>query len=346
VNGGNLCLRVRLAAADYGTANGIAEVTILFTTGRTNPSTNVPSTLVHGDGWAAVTSARSSPIPEVYVVPIGATFNPERRIMDFWITSGGFPGDRVVDASTAFSAVGGLNTWQAEQAGTIETVWPPTNPAIYGTELAGVDPIPFLRLQSVLNSQVQGGTLRVAPLTNSGESSIGFYRNADQSGSAAGDRWVLGQGSWGVGAGNFSIGTLTRDSCISIDAQGATTFNYPVSFFSQPSVTIGNRQVGTRPWVAGRFAGSTVASTIIPRTSDGHRGFTVARASTVGEYVVSWTTPHPNGGNYVYFAQAGGLQAIVLAMGATATSLTISFYTYTGSQADPVFPGEATFMIL
>jgi hypothetical protein len=80
--------------------------------------------------------------------------------MDFWITSGGFPGDRMIDASTGSSAVGGFNAWQAEQAGTFDTVWPPTKASIYGTELAGVSPIPFLRLQSTLaynplNSQLQ-----------------------------------------------------------------------------------------------------------------------------------------------------------------------------------------------
>ena len=92
VNGGNLCLRVRFAIADYGTANSITEVTILYTTGRTTPSTNVPATTVHGDGWAVVTSPRSDFIPEVYVVPIGVIAAvgvtiPEGRIMDFWLTS-------------------------------------------------------------------------------------------------------------------------------------------------------------------------------------------------------------------------------------------------------------------
>jgi hypothetical protein len=162
VNGGNLCLRVHFATADYGTADSISEITILYTMGRTNPSTNVPATTVHGDGWAVVTSPRSDFIPEVYVVPIGFIAGtptiPEKRIMDFWITSGGFPGDRVVDASTGSSAVGGLNSWQAEQAGTFDTVWPPTT--IYATELPGVSPIPFRRLQSTLaynplNSQLQ-----------------------------------------------------------------------------------------------------------------------------------------------------------------------------------------------
>jgi hypothetical protein len=155
---------VRFAVANYDIASSISEVTILYTMGRTNPSTNVPGTTVYGDGWAVVTSARSNPIPEVYVVPIGFTAGtdtvPERRIMDFWISSGGFPGDRTIDASTGSSAVGGYNAWHAERASTFDTVWPPTKASIYGTELAGVSPIPFLRLQSTLaynplNSQLQ-----------------------------------------------------------------------------------------------------------------------------------------------------------------------------------------------
>jgi hypothetical protein len=63
-----------------------------------------------------------------------------------------------------------------------------------------------------------GGTVRSAPTTNGGESSIGFYRNADQSGNAAGDQWVLGHNSWSAGAGNFSIGTLGRGECLTINA--------------------------------------------------------------------------------------------------------------------------------
>ncbi|MEK7122656.1 MAG: shufflon system plasmid conjugative transfer pilus tip adhesin PilV, partial [Patescibacteria group bacterium] len=47
-----------------------------------------------------------------------------------------------------------------------------------------------------------GGTIRVQPDTNGGETAIGFKQNAD----GTGKEWVMGQNSWGAGAGNFAIG--------------------------------------------------------------------------------------------------------------------------------------------
>ena len=83
-------------------------------------------------------------------------------------------------------------------------------------------------------------------MTNGGESSFGCYRNADLSGTAAGDQWVLGQGSWSVGAGNFLIGTLARGSCLTINATtGIANLPYGLTIADQP--------VATRPWVAGHL---------------------------------------------------------------------------------------------
>jgi hypothetical protein len=194
----------------------------------------------------------------------------------------------------------------------------------------------------VVQGGAAGGMLRVVPTATGGESSIGFYRTNDQSGGAAGDYWVAGHASWGVGPGSFSIGTPTRNACLSIAPSGQTTFSYPVNFTLPP--TMGSRQVGTQPWVAGRFAGETVPGAITPRTSQGQHGFNLTRTSTIGEYAVSWSTPHPSGANYIYFAQAGGLHAFCFPT--SATSMTIAFYTFQNSQQDPLLPAEATFMIL
>jgi hypothetical protein len=125
---------------------------------------------------------------------------------------------------------------------------------------------------------------------------------------------------------------------------GQTTFSYPVNFAaSESQVTVGSRQIGVRPWVGGRFAGITAAGAVVPRTSIGQHGFTIARTSTKGEYAISWTTPHPSGTDYVFFAQAGGLHALCFPV--AATSMTIAFYTFQNSQADPEFPAEATFVV-
>ena len=84
--------------------------------------------------------------------------------------------------------------------------------------------------QVVARGAGAGGTVRAAPTGTGGESSIGFFRNPDQSGGAAGDQWVMGQNSWTVGAGNFSIGTPARASCLTINATtGVVNLPYGLS---------------------------------------------------------------------------------------------------------------------
>jgi hypothetical protein len=181
------------------------------------------------------------------------------------------------------------------------------------------------------------GTIRAAPATNGGESSIGFYRNSDQSGNAAGDQWVLDQGSWGVGAGNFSIGTLARGQCLTIDA----TTGIVNSFYM---LTIAGQPAATRPWVAGRFSGTTVAGAVTLRANIGQQqSVTITRTSTVGEYNLSWTTAHPLGANYVMTVALPGGNPIWLTT--SATTATISCYTFQGTQIDPASPADVYFVV-
>jgi hypothetical protein len=187
--------------------------------------------------------------------------------------------------------------------------------------------------QVVARGAGAGGTVRAAPQTNGGESSIGFYRNSDQSGTAAGDQWVLGQGSWSVGAGNFSIGTLSWGSCLTINTTTAAV-NIPYA------LTIVDRQVAPVPWVAGHFDGTTSASVTL--TSDtGQRDISSVSRTSVGVYVVSWTGAHPRGDLYQVFANMNATAGF-LSWDRTSTSLTLRAFTNTAMPQDPA---EIDFMI-
>jgi hypothetical protein len=71
-----------------------------------------------------------------------------------------------------------------------------------------------------------GGSLKIAPTTNSNESSIGFYTNANLSGTSAGSYWVIGQGSWSSGAGNFGIGTSTTGRVVLVTSNANVGIAY------------------------------------------------------------------------------------------------------------------------
>jgi hypothetical protein len=70
------------------------------------------------------------------------------------------------------------------------------------------------------------GTIRCSPpVGNTGESTIGFYRNGGGTIGAAGDQWLVGQGSWGVGDRGFGIGCNTTGVCLGISSAGRVTAN-------------------------------------------------------------------------------------------------------------------------
>jgi hypothetical protein len=172
---------------------------------------------------------------------------------------------------------------------------------------------------------------RVSPGTNGAESSLAFYRNANQSGTSAGDVWTLGHGAHGLGAGNFAIGASTIGSCLSISSSGTVNINY--------SLTIAGQPAATRPWVAGHFDGTTTPS--VTALSDfGQRAIGVSRTS-VGIYVVSWTGAHPRGAGYAVFANMN-VTAGFLGWDRTSTSLTLRAFTNTGIPQDPA---EIDFMV-
>jgi hypothetical protein len=64
------------------------------------------------------------------------------------------------------------------------------------------------------------GSLRIAPATNSNEASIGFYTNADLSGTAAGSYWVIGQKSYNTSAGDFAIGCAATGCVMALKPTG------------------------------------------------------------------------------------------------------------------------------
>jgi hypothetical protein len=69
-----------------------------------------------------------------------------------------------------------------------------------------------------------GGTIRCAPAGNTGESSIAFYRNGNGTvSSAAGDQWVIGQGSYGAGDRGFGIGCNNTGLCLRISGEEGRT---------------------------------------------------------------------------------------------------------------------------
>ena len=91
-------------------------------------------------------------------------------------------------------------------------------------------------ITSVLNSLTVNnnrvwGTIQVVPNTDSYETTIGFYRYVDKRISAAGDAWVVGQGPYGNTA-NFTIGTVSLNTCLKIDTAGLVTVPYGLTIGS------------------------------------------------------------------------------------------------------------------
>jgi hypothetical protein len=72
-----------------------------------------------------------------------------------------------------------------------------------------------------------GGSIRCIPLSDSTESSIGFYRYTDERGNNPGEVWVAGQNAWTLPG--FSIGTPFIGSCFNINAMGMVSIPYYVS---------------------------------------------------------------------------------------------------------------------
>ena len=58
----------------------------------------------------------------------------------------------------------------------------------------------------VARASGSAGTVRCAPNTADGESSIGFYRNGNSSVSLTGDFWAIGHNAYGPGDRSFGIG--------------------------------------------------------------------------------------------------------------------------------------------
>jgi hypothetical protein len=160
-----------------------------------------------------------------------------------------------------------------------------------------------------------GGTVRAAPATNGNESSIGFYRNSDQSGSAAGDQWVLGQGSWGVGAGNFSIGTLARGSCLTINATtGIANLPYGLSVANQGLSTMLDAM---KPHSAGLI---DTNGTVL--RDNGKYPFTVSRAGPT--YTVNLPVPYEFQYGVIATLDSPAVYAIVRYGNRTSTSFTLA----------------------
>ena len=86
------------------------------------------------------------------------------------------------------------------------------------------------------------GQFRALPTGNGGESSIACYRNPAQAGdNVAGGVWTLGHNAWGVGQGNFAIGTFGVGRCLSISSSGVLTVQQPAIFTS--SITLGGNNL-------------------------------------------------------------------------------------------------------
>ncbi|NDC38975.1 MAG: hypothetical protein EBZ48_13150 [Proteobacteria bacterium] len=91
--------------------------------------------------------------------------------------------------------------------------------------------------------------LRVIPNVDSQEASIGFYRRADEQDLSLGDSWVLGSNSFGVGVGNFSVGTRVVGSCLSIASSGV--INAPFGIQINGNDLIQSNQVAVQMTLSG-----------------------------------------------------------------------------------------------
>ena len=59
-----------------------------------------------------------------------------------------------------------------------------------------------------------GGNIRIIPMDNVSESSIGYYTRSDARATEPGDVWVCGVNSWGQNIGGFSMGTTGFGACL------------------------------------------------------------------------------------------------------------------------------------
>jgi hypothetical protein len=95
-----------------------------------------------------------------------------------------------------------------------------------------------------------GGTIRCSPAGETGESSIGFYRNGGGTiGTIPGNQWVIGQGSWNVGDRSFAIGANGLGSCLKInDENGTVHMTYGLSSSDVQMVPLINDNARIRFW--------------------------------------------------------------------------------------------------
>jgi hypothetical protein len=95
-----------------------------------------------------------------------------------------------------------------------------------------------------------GGTIRCSPAGETGESSIGFYRNGGGTiGTTPGNQWVIGQGSWNVGDRSFAIGANGLGSCLKINDQSGTVhMTYGLSSSDVQMVPLINDNARIRFW--------------------------------------------------------------------------------------------------
>jgi hypothetical protein len=92
---------------------------------------------------------------------------------------------------------------------------------------------------------------------DAGESSIGFYRNGGGTIGAAGDQWVMGQGSWGSGDRGFAIGANGIGLCLLIERDGTVRI---------PNLIVGlGYSVQKKAWISCKVNSS---STTLPTLSN------------------------------------------------------------------------------
>jgi hypothetical protein len=194
---------------------------------------------------------------------------------------------------------------------------------------------PIQATQVVARGVGSGGTVRAVPLSSSGESSIGFYRNENQSISATGDEWVLGHNVHGAGPGNFAIGVNNLGSRL--------TINSLTGIIDVKALTINAQPVATEPWIAGRCR---ILPSLADLMSNGRRNYTFQRVQNAptGVFVVSWPDPHPNNNNYGVIVTLSQNTAYYSYHTVTSTSFRISVNSvFNGFPQDP---DDLTFMTI
>jgi hypothetical protein len=176
--------------------------------------------------------------------------------------------------------------------------------------------------------------ISIRPTQDNGPAEIYFSRLKDGSGDQAGDNWIVGTDAYGAGDGVFTIATGWLQVVMRIAPSGQTTFNYPVNFAAPANeVTVGSRQIGVRPWVAGCFQGRSSNGPCTVVSTDGHQIYGASR-SALGVYDITWLGAHPKGSSYMVLANMPTITGF-LSWSRTPTSLTLICSTNGGFAQDP-----------